>query len=723
MPRLRNELQASEQLYSGQPYWVVKDPVSLKYFRFNREEYFILSKLRERITLNQLLVAHQKEFESDLLSPSELGSFVSSLMSRNLLVMDQPNRDEILYNTARTRWRGRFVAQISNFMFFRFPLYDPDKLFNRMIPHLRFIWTWRFFAFYLVLMVAAGVLVAKRWDEFMSMFYTEFFTLRNIPVLMVIIWFVKTLHEFGHGLTCKNYGGEVHEMGFLFLVFSPFFYCNVTDAWTFPDKRRRLLVTAGGIMTELWFAGLAAVVWYYTRQPSFVHALAFNIVVVCSFSTVMFNASPLLKYDGYYLLMDLIEIPNLRQRATEYVRGLLIRYIFGGREQLVQEEHRYRYIFPIYSIAAWLYRWFIVVMILYGVYFMLEKLHLVWLGRVVVGISAMTMLILPVYKTGSMIARSRVSMGISNVRLIVLLVIIIGLVGIGLFYPYQQHVTLNFVLEPAQVHWIRAGVAGKLHWAEHVSEGAWIEADSPQAVLAHLENPELMLWKLKLDAEIDRIKFTINQYRMRNVSASQVEILVEQQNSWELERQRCVERISKLEVKVPFDGELLSRDSDTRIMAGRYLRPGDPLMMLADSREMLCKVWVPEKTWARIFKQAGKLGQSAQMMLYSFSKEQFTGRVVAVSRHREENMGEYGEKMALSNKVGGEVLTEHDPVTGRNKPLEAVYEVTIQIDEGGLPEASRPYMSGRVQIDCGKSTLFQWSKESLLRFISPETRL
>ncbi len=723
MPRLRGELQASEQLYSGQPYWVVKDPLSLKYFRFNREEYFILSKLRERITLNQLLTAHQKEFESDLLSPSELGSFVSSLMSRNLLVMDHPNRDELLYRTAKTRWRGRFVAQISNFMFFRFPLYDPDKLFNRIIPHLRFIWTWQFFAFYLVLMTVAAVLVTKRWDEFTSMFYADFFTLRNVPVLLVIIWIVKTLHEFGHGLTCKNYGGEVHEMGFLFLVFTPFFYCNVTDAWTFPKKHRRLLVTAGGVMTELWFAALAAVVWYYTQQPSFIHALTFNIVIVCSFSTVLFNASPLLKYDGYYLLMDLIEIPNLRQRATEYVRGLLIRYVFGGRGQQVQEEHRYRYIFPIYSVAAWVYRWFILVMILYGVYFMLEQLRLVWLGRVLVVFSAMTMLILPVYKTGSMIARSRVSMGISNVRLIILLAIIIGLVGFGLFYPYEQHVTLNFVLEPAKVHWMRAEVAGKLHWAEHVTEGVWVNADSPQAVLANLENPELMLWKRKLDAEVERVKFTINQYRMRNVSASQVEILVEQLNAWERERQRCVERISKLEVKMPFDGELLSRDSDTKVLAGRYFRPGDPLMMVADTRELLCKVWVPEKTWARIFKQAGKLGQSAQMMLYSFSKKQFTGRVVAVSERSEKNMGEYGEKMALSNKVGGEVLTERDPVTGRDKPIEAVYEVTIQIDEGGLPEASKPYMSGRVQINCGKSTLFQWSKESLLRFISPETRL
>jgi len=110
-------------------------------------------------------------------------------------------------------------------------------------------------------------------------------------------------------------------------------------------------------------------------------------------------------------------------------------------------------------------------------------------------------------------------------------------------------------------------------------------------------------------------------------------------------------------------------------------------------------------------------------MLYAFPAQKFQGRVTAVSLHREENMGEFGEKMALSSKVGGEVLTEYDPVSKMEKPIEAVYEVTITLEPDTILSSSRPYMSGRVRIDCGPSTLYQWSRDSLLRFISPEVWL
>ena len=254
LPRLRAELAATEQIYDGEPYWVIKDPLSLRYFRFSREEYFIIERLRRGVTLRQLKEAHRREFQAEPLSNDELARFISALTARNLVIMRQPDRDEILFGHSKRRWRLKLKSQLSNFMFFKIPLYDPDNLFNRLIPYLRFFWTRAFLIFYLALLTAALILILRRWNDFTAMFHAHFFTLRNIPLLFISVWFIKALHEFGHGLTCKNYGGEVHEMGWLFLVFTPFFYCNVTDAWTFTDKARRLLVTAAGIMTELMFA-------------------------------------------------------------------------------------------------------------------------------------------------------------------------------------------------------------------------------------------------------------------------------------------------------------------------------------------------------------------------------------------------------------------------------------------------------------------------------------
>jgi len=325
LPRLRPELEVSEQVYDGQPYWVIKDPVSLRYYRFSREEYFILDQLRKGVTLEELKEAHREEFQDDSLRADEIGGFLGSLMSRNLVLLPQPNRDELLYLGSRRRRRLKWISQLSSFMFFKIPLYDPDRLFNRLMPRIRFIWSRPFLLFFLLLLIYSFSILIRQWGDCTSMFFASFFTMRNIPLFFFILYVIKGLHEFGHGLTCKNYGGEVHEMGFLFLVFTPFLYCNVSDSWTFPDKRRRMLVTAGGILTELFFACLATIIWYYSDSGSFFHSLMFNVMMACSISTILFNANPLLRYDGYYLMMDLIEVPNLRQRASTYMRNLFIR--------------------------------------------------------------------------------------------------------------------------------------------------------------------------------------------------------------------------------------------------------------------------------------------------------------------------------------------------------------------------------------------------------------
>ena len=724
LPRLRPELEATPQIYDGEPYWVIKDPMSLRYYRFNREEYFIIEKLREGVTLDELKQAHRREFQDDSLSGEQVGHFIRSLLSRNLVMMPQPNRDELLYQSGQKRWRKKLANQFTNFMFFKIPLYDPDRLFNHVHPRIRWLWSKSFCLVYLALLFVAASLVMRRWGDFASMFHGSFFTLRNVPIMMVAVWLVKALHEFGHGLTCKNYGGEVHEMGFLFLVFTPFFYCNVTDSWVFPNKIHRLLVTAGGIMTEILFSCLAAMVWYFTDQPSFVHALAFNVVIACSVSTVLFNANPLLRYDGYYALMDILEVPNLRQRSSTFMRNWLIRTILGGQPEDLPEQHRFRVVFPLYSVAAYIYRWFILFVIMYAVYHLLEQMGLVWLARFLVLISAGTMLLLPLYKSSQMLVTQRRALGISNVRLLVLLAMIGAVLAFALFLPYEQTVTLNFILEPAQVQWVRADVDGRLHWNEAVVEGAWIGGPSEPGQLATLSNPELQLQVKKLQAEIAQLDLRIDQLKGAQATTASIQQLADRRSTQQRQLERLEKQMAALMVRAPFYGQVLTTQREIDQLEGRFLRWGEPLVLLGDTRSLTPKVWVPEKTWARIFREGKTLGQPVELMLYGFPEQTFEGRVASASSRAEIDMGPFNEKLALSNKVGGEVLTEYDPVAKKEKPLEAVYEVGISLaDQASIPSGARPYMSGRVQIDCGKSTLYQWTRDSLLRFISPEIRL
>ena len=731
LPRLRRELGATPQIYDGQPYWVIKDTLALRYYRFTQEEYFLLEQLRQGTTLGALKLAHHERFKGALLTNQEVGTFIRQLAEKNLLIPTHARRDEILYQADRRRWRKRLAGNLSNFMFFRLPLWDPDRFLEKLNRRTGFIWSKLFLLGYLVLMGLALGIVIKNWHAYSYMFHENFFTVRNLPLAFASLWLIKAIHEIGHGLICKHYGGEVHEIGFLFMVFTPFLYCNVTDSWTFRRKVHRILVTSGGILTELLIAALATVLWYFTRPPGLLHALAFNLMLVGSVSTVLFNANPLLRYDGYYILMDIIEVPNLRQRASTFVRNGMLR-LLGGNPPEMAEEHRFRTVFPVYAVMTFVYQWFIKVVMIMFVYELLAGLGFTVLGRFLAAASVLTLILQPLKQSGSVLFQQRRQLGLSRVRILLLLALVsLGAVG-ALFWPIEQHVTLSFILEPARVHWERAGVAGELAWEKKagvplVREN--LQVTPGKAPLARLTNPELDYNARALVAKIEETQ--ANLAAVRNLGQAQQARQLEERLGALREEQRLLnEQIQALATLPPFAGRVLTADKEMDALEGGFLERGSPMFLLADTSELLAKVWVPEKTWARIFPKphgreatAAELNQQAQLLLYAFADRPFTGRVTAVSQRREENMGEFEEKLALSNKVGGEVLTEYDPQSGCEKPLEAVYEVTISLDGKELPGSARPYMAGRCQISCGRFTLFAWTRDSLLRLIAPEVRL
>jgi hypothetical protein len=322
-----------------------------------------------------------------------------------------------------------------------------------------------------------------------------------------------------------------------------------------------------------------------------------------------------------------------------------------------------------------------------------------------------------------MITRQREAMGVSHNRLLILLSMLVAGAAGALFWPLEQHVTLNFVLEPVRMHCIRTEVPGELAWSPQVQEGAWIiPAVNDNAPVAVLTNNELRCEAKKLSAQIDQTNIDIAQNQVRQ-NTPLLEQLRKRLATLLREQQRLQRQITNLEVKAPFAGRVLAPDVQLKQMQNRYLTVGSPLFLLGDTRELTAKVWVPEETVSRIFKQGAQLNQQAELMLYGFSADKFQGYVAAVGSHREDSMGEFEEKLALSNKVGGEVVTEYDSATKKEKPVQAVYEVTIKLDPNTVPSSARSYMSGRTRIECGRYTLFQWGWDSLLRFISPEVRL
>jgi hypothetical protein len=247
---------------------------------------------------------------------------------------------------------------------------------------------------------------------------------------------VKVIHEFGHGLSCKMYGGEVHEMGLLFLCFSPAMFCNVSDAWKMPNKWHRIVISFAGIYVELIIAALATFVWWNTESHPFIHNLSLSLMVVCSVSTVVFNANPLMRYDGYYVLADWLEIPNLREKSNRYLMNVALDKCLGI--EVVPEPYMAlwrRILFVTYAIVSWLYRWIITFTILYFMYNFLRPYKLQVISSMLTLMAIGSMVGWPLYRLGKNLRRRGRLPDMKRWRVVMSGTVLAAIIGFLCFVP------------------------------------------------------------------------------------------------------------------------------------------------------------------------------------------------------------------------------------------------------------------------------------------------
>jgi len=336
---------------------VVKDPVSGEYFHLGASEIFLLKNLNGRQTPQAVCAAFEEQFDEPLDS-DELAEFIELARSRGFLrPAENASRDEhpsaaaVQPMPARRRFR-------QSILYWRISLFNPDRLFDWLVPKLMFLWTRAFLAVSAVSIVVAAAVTWANGAELLTKFSS---VLRWETALLVwlTLLIVTTVHEFAHGMTCKRYGGEVREIGFLLMFFIPCFYCNVSDAWRFREKSKRLWVTFAGGYCDLCVWAFAVIVWRLTYQDSLPNYLAWVVMSVAGFR-VFFNLNPLIKLDGYYLLSDWLDVPNLRLRAFGYIRDRLRslwRWNALGSDPVTRRERR---IYLSYGLFAGVFSFWLV---------------------------------------------------------------------------------------------------------------------------------------------------------------------------------------------------------------------------------------------------------------------------------------------------------------------------------------------------------------------------
>jgi putative peptide zinc metalloprotease protein len=494
--RIRTDLDIAPQKYEGKTYYVVKDPVSLRYYRFEEQEHFIIRMMNGTATLDETQKEFEKRFRPKRLTLEDLEQFGQQLLTAGLAHNESPKAGAQLFERRKKRRRNEWLQALTNVLYIKIPIYDPDKLLTRMLPWLRWMFTAWFFTLSVGVMLAALLLVLTHFEAFREKLpsYHEFFNVKTVLYLWAALGVVKVIHEFGHGLSCKAFGGEVHEMGALFLCLSPCLYCNVSDAWTLPNKWRRIIISFAGIYVELIIAAIATFVWWNTPSQPFVNHLSLSLMVVCSVSTVVFNANPLMRFDGYYVVADWLEIPNLRDRSNRFLKNLMLEHCMGVE---VQPEPYMtlgrRILFVTYAVASYLYRWIVTFSILYFLHMFLRPYRLEVVSDMLAIAAAGSLAGWPLWRLGkSLHKRGRLpDMKSRRVTISSLALAVVILVLLLLPVPVSRvRQTALIEVQPSAMRKVFVRVPnqeGAILEALHVKDGQQVEANAVLAEFRSLE--------------------------------------------------------------------------------------------------------------------------------------------------------------------------------------------------------------------------------------------
>ncbi|MBM4092645.1 MAG: hypothetical protein FJ276_24995, partial [Planctomycetes bacterium] len=484
----RRDLAVSRVRFRKARYWHIKDPLSLRYYQLRDEEYLILRLLNGRRSLRAIKQAVDARFAPRHLELPHLQAFLGRLHREGLTIAMADGQGAAMLRRARARRRENWLAVLANPLAIRFRGLRSSRLFDWL--HARTAWMfqpWLGLAGLLLIVAAFSWLLVHadtarhRFPDLQTMLSG-----RNVVWLALALTVVKVVHELAHGLTCRHFGARCHETGVMLLVFVPCLYCNVSDAWTIPSKWQRVAISGAGIGAELTLASLCTFLWWFS-EPGLLNAVCLNVLVVCSVGTLLLNGNPLLRYDGYYMLADLLEIPNLQQEAAAQVRRVA-RPLFMNDQAVGTEDApgRRAVLLTIYGVASALYRWIVVAGVLWIclVFFRAEGVPIV--GHALIIMVVAGLLVAPVIRGASFLLDPRSRRHVSRRRLAATAAIAAALALLFFFVPLPHRVSAPLVVEPANARPVYVVAPGTLDQL-HVAVGSEVRAGQELAVFVDAE--------------------------------------------------------------------------------------------------------------------------------------------------------------------------------------------------------------------------------------------
>jgi putative peptide zinc metalloprotease protein len=565
---LRPGVKVRRQNFRGERWMVLENPFSNEFFRLRPAAYEFVARLRPDRTVEQVWRQCLDRFPDEAPSQESVIQLLSQLYFANLLQYDLAADSAQLFERFKKRRQRELGFNLLNLMFMRFPLLDPDRFLVRTLPLIGKLISPFGAAVWLLVVGAAGKMAVDHFDALRQQ-GEGILAPGNLLLLYLGLVFIKAIHEFGHAFFCRRFGGEVHVMGVMLMIFTPMPYVDATSSWSFRSRWQRTLVGAAGMISELFFAALAMFVWANTA-PGTVHSLAYNMMFVASVSTLIFNINPLLRFDGYYILSDLLEIPNLNQRAVQQLRHLAERHLFGVKKSdSPAHNHREAGWYTFYGITSGIYR----VVVFSGVLFTVADRFLI-IGMVMAVVCLISWVTVPVVRfvkylaTSPQLDRVRPRAAAVTSGIAAVLLILLGVV------PFPAGFRAPGVVMAAQ----RTQIANQTSGAVEkllAQSGAAVKRGQP---LLQLKNSELEIQLASTRAHFAEVNARLLQ-AMQNDSAD-IAPLTRLSESVGAQLRKFAEDQEHLVVRAPHDGFWVAPGIEDYL--GRQVNRGSDLGLLVN---------------------------------------------------------------------------------------------------------------------------------------------
>jgi putative peptide zinc metalloprotease protein len=705
--RLRRNLVVTPQQQGGRPCYVVKDPVSLRYSHLDDRQHTVTGLMDGTRTLEEIRTEYERRFRPDRLPPEELEAFVAQLVRDGLAESDSPQAADVLLASADQHRKQARWSALLNVLAIRIPLCSPDRFLDRLLPWVRIAFTRSFVLVSAGLMLAALALVATCWGGFLARLpdARAFFSFQNLLCLWVALGAVKVLHELSHALCCKAQGGAIPEAGVLLLVFFPTLYCNVSDSWAIPNKWRRMAVSAAGIWVELLVAALATFLWWAAEPGSLVSNLCLALMVVCTVNTLLLNGNPLMRFDGYHVLADWLEVPNLSETAGQRLQARLLRLLGIAPPPAPRAAVSERFLVG-YALASWLYRWVVL-------FWVLALLH-AYLGprklgplATLIGVIAVTGLLAPALLGLARVLHRRGRLpDMKPVRLWVSagVVVALGTAALAVPLPVRVHGTALIQVEPDQVQKVTVPEPGGLLAEVLVQDGQRVRSGDVLAVLANREL-EIRLRLNEADQALrQRQKNTLlaelaGSHAGAGQAAVGLQDIAHELSSLSRQHATLQEQRDRLVLRAPCDGTvqgLVGREA-----WGKWFDRGAELCRIGDVRSLRAVLLV-EPADHELVTPGGR----AWVRVHGGGSRQWEAVVTEIAQVDAASI-----PAQLSSRAGGEVATQQDPVSRTERPARPHYLCAVRLYRGDA--SIHPGVLGRVKIEAGSQSLWWRLRRSL----------